>query len=46
MMEQMYVMIYNFMFSALPPLCIGAFEKKLPEDVLADNPRLYRYVRN
>jgi phospholipid-translocating ATPase len=45
MMEQMYVMIYNFMFSAAPPLAIGAFEKRLHEDILAKNPRLYRYVR-
>lgn len=45
MMEQMYVMIYNFMFSAAPPLAIGAFEKRLHENILSKNPRLYRYVR-
>ncbi|KAL7043840.1 hypothetical protein ACKWTF_001683 [Chironomus riparius] len=45
MMEQMYVMIYNFMFTAAPPLAIGAFEKRLHEDILIKNPRLYRYGR-
>jgi phospholipid-translocating ATPase len=44
MMEQMYVMIYNFMFTAAPPLAVGAFEKRLHEDILIKNPRLYRYV--
>lgn len=43
-MEQIHVMIYNFMFSALPPLAIGAFEKRLHDDILSKNPRLYRYV--
>lgn len=44
MMEQMYVMIYNFMFTAAPPLAMGAYEKRLHEGLLSKNPRLYRYV--
>lgn len=40
----MYVMIYNFMFTAAPPLAIGAYEKRLHEDILTRNPKLYRYV--
>lgn len=44
MMEQMYVMIYNFMFTAAPPLAMGAYEKRLHENILSKTPKLYRYV--
>jgi phospholipid-translocating ATPase len=43
-METLYVMIYNFMFTAAPPLALGAFEKRLDENLLAKSPKLYRYV--
>lgn len=39
------MMIYNFMFTAAPPLAIGAYEKRLHENLLSKSPRLYRYVR-
>ncbi|KAG5676651.1 hypothetical protein PVAND_006470 [Polypedilum vanderplanki] len=45
MMEQMYVMIYNFLFTAVPPIAVGAFEKRLHEDILIKNPKLYRWGR-
>lgn len=44
-MEQMYAMIYNFMFTAAPPIAIGAYEKRLHENILSKTPRLYRYGR-
>lgn len=44
MMEQHYVMIYNFMFTAAPPLAMGAYEKRLHENLLSKSPKLYRYV--
>lgn len=43
-MEQHYVMIYNFMFTAAPPLAMGAYEKRLHENLLSKSPKLYRYV--
>lgn len=38
------MMIYNFMFTAAPPLAMGFYEKRLHEDILSKSPRLYRYV--
>ena len=43
-MEQMYVMIFNFVFTSLPPIAIGAYEKRLHENLLTKTPKLYRYV--
>lgn len=43
-MEQMYVMIFNFVFTSLPPIAIGAYENRLHEDLLTRTPKLYRYV--
>jgi phospholipid-translocating ATPase len=44
MINDMYLMIFNFVFTSLPPLAIGVYDKKLADDVLLRNPRLYRYV--
>lgn len=38
------MMIYNFMFTAAPPLAMGAYEKRLHENILSKTPKLYRYV--
>lgn len=44
MIDQMYLMLYNLVFTALPPLVIGVYDKNIPEDLLFSKPYLYRYV--
>ncbi|TMW42349.1 hypothetical protein DOY81_012571 [Sarcophaga bullata] len=45
MMDQMYLMLYNLIFTSLPPLAIGVYDKRVPEDLLLKNPYLYKYGR-
>ncbi|KAH8329082.1 hypothetical protein KR074_003510 [Drosophila pseudoananassae] len=45
MMDQMYLMLYNLIFTSLPPLAIGVYEKRVPEDLLLKNPYLYKNGR-
>jgi len=44
MMDQMYLMLYNLIFTSLPPLAIGVYDKRVPEDLLLKNPYLYKNV--
>lgn len=44
MIDQMYLMLYNLVFTALPPLVIGVYDKTIAEDLLFAKPYLYRYV--
>lgn len=37
-------MLFNLLFTALPPLVIGAYDKTIPEDLLFSKPYLYKYV--
>ncbi|EDV33016.2 uncharacterized protein Dana_GF22754 [Drosophila ananassae] len=45
MMDQMYLMLYNLIFTSLPPLAIGVYDKRVPEDLLLKNPYLYKNGR-
>ncbi|XP_055601300.1 phospholipid-transporting ATPase VD isoform X2 [Uranotaenia lowii] len=45
MIDEMYLMIYNLIFTALPPLAIGVYDKKVLDDLLLNYPRLYRHGR-
>ncbi|GAB0089123.1 Phospholipid-transporting ATPase [Sergentomyia squamirostris] len=45
MIDQMYLMLYNLVFTSLPPLAIGVYDKCIPEDLLFSQPQLYRYGR-
>lgn len=45
MIDQMYLMLYNLVFTSLPPLVIGVYDKTITEDLLFTKPYLYRYVR-
>lgn len=45
MIDEIYLMIYNLIFTALPPLAIGVYDKKIIDDLLLNYPRLYRHVR-
>lgn len=42
--DQMYLMLFNLIFTALPPLAIGVYDKTIPEDLLFSKPYLYKYV--
>lgn len=44
MIDQMYLMLYNLLFTSLPPLVIGVYDKTIAEDLLFSKPYLYRYV--
>lgn len=46
MIDQMYLMLFNLIFTALPPIVIGVYDKTIPEDLLFSKPYLYRYVSN
>ncbi|KAK9870972.1 hypothetical protein WA026_009932 [Henosepilachna vigintioctopunctata] len=45
MIDQMYLMLYNLLFTSLPPLAIGVYDQDAPEDLLKDKPYLYRQGR-
>lgn len=44
MIDQMYLMLFNLFFTALPPLVIGVYDKKVTEDLLMTGPHLYKNV--
>jgi phospholipid-translocating ATPase len=44
MIDEVYLMIYNFVFTSLPPLAIGVYDMKITQDLLLNVPRLYRHV--
>lgn len=45
MIDQMYLMLYNLLFTSLPPLAIGVYDQDAPEELLRDKPFLYRRGR-
>lgn len=45
MIDQMYLMLYNLLFTSLPPLAIGVYDKCVHEDLLYMKPQLYRLGR-
>ncbi|KAL5280993.1 ATP10B family protein [Megaselia abdita] len=45
MIDQMYLMLYNLVFTSVPPIVMGVYEKRVPADLLWNNPYLYRYGR-
>ncbi|XP_068140555.1 phospholipid-transporting ATPase VD isoform X1 [Drosophila tropicalis] len=45
MIDQMYLMLYNLIFTSLPPLAIGVYDKRVPEELLLKNPHLYKNGR-
>lgn len=45
MIDQMYFMLYNLLFTSLPPLAIGVYDKDAPEKLLREHPYLYRQGR-
>ncbi|XP_018563796.1 probable phospholipid-transporting ATPase VD isoform X2 [Anoplophora glabripennis] len=45
MIDQMYLMLYNLLFTSLPPLAIGVYDQDAPAHVLLEKPYLYRRGR-
>ncbi|CAG9864504.1 unnamed protein product [Phyllotreta striolata] len=45
MIDQMYLMLYNLLFTSLPPLAIGVYDQDAPQEILLKNPYLYRRGR-
>uniref|UniRef100_A0A182JIU2 Phospholipid-transporting ATPase n=1 Tax=Anopheles atroparvus TaxID=41427 RepID=A0A182JIU2_ANOAO len=45
MIDEVYLMIYNLLFTALPPLAIGVYDKKIIDDLLLAYPQLYQHGR-
>ncbi|RZB54427.1 phospholipid-transporting ATPase VD, partial [Asbolus verrucosus] len=45
MIDQMYLMLYNLLFTSMPPLAIGVYDQDAPEELLREKPYLYRQGR-
>lgn len=45
MIDQMYLMLYNLLFTSLPPIAIGVYDQDAPDTLLLNNPYLYKTGR-
>ncbi|RZF38045.1 hypothetical protein LSTR_LSTR006444 [Laodelphax striatellus] len=45
MFDQMYHMLYNLVFTSLPPLAIGVYDQDVPQQILLTRPGLYKQGR-
>jgi len=45
MIDQMYLMLFNLLFTSLPPLAVGVFDRDAPADLLSSSPPLYSVGR-
>ncbi|XP_012281386.1 probable phospholipid-transporting ATPase VD isoform X2 [Orussus abietinus] len=45
MIDQIYLMLYNLLFTSLPPLALGVYDRVAAAGVLLSNPRLYERSR-
>ncbi|XP_053599643.1 phospholipid-transporting ATPase VD [Plodia interpunctella] len=45
MIDQMHLMLYNLMFTAWPPIVIGAYDRVAPASLLIERPGLYSASR-
>ena len=41
MIDQIYLMLYNLIFSSLPPLVLGIYDQIAKPEVLLESPKLY-----
>ena len=42
MIDQMYLMLYNLVFTSLPPMAIGVFDQDATDTILMEKPILYQ----
>ena len=45
MIDQMYLMLYNLIFTSIPPMAIGVFDQDAPDTLLESKPHLYKQGR-
>ncbi|XP_076273548.1 phospholipid-transporting ATPase VD isoform X2 [Rhynchophorus ferrugineus] len=45
MIDQMYLMLYNLLFTSLPPIAIGVYDQDAPDKLLREKPYLYKNGR-
>ena len=45
MIDQMYLMLYNLIFTSVPPMAIGVFDQDAPDSILESKPHLYKQGR-
>ncbi|XP_015433968.1 PREDICTED: probable phospholipid-transporting ATPase VD isoform X2 [Dufourea novaeangliae] len=45
MVDQIYLMLYNLMFTSMPPLALGVYDRVASPDVLMSMPHLYKRGR-
>ncbi|XP_071452403.1 phospholipid-transporting ATPase VD isoform X2 [Hetaerina americana] len=45
MIDQMYLLLYNLLFTSLPPIAIGVYDRDAPDDLLLSQKALYRQGR-
>ncbi|CAH2063123.1 unnamed protein product, partial [Iphiclides podalirius] len=45
MIDQLHLMAYNLMFTAFPPIVIGAYDRTAPASLLSERPGLYGAAR-
>ena len=45
MIDQMYLMLYNLLWTSLPPMALGTLDQDAPDTVLRANPKLYTQGR-
>ncbi|XP_046395531.1 phospholipid-transporting ATPase VD isoform X2 [Ischnura elegans] len=45
MIDQMYLLLYNLLFTSLPPIAVGAYDRDAPDDLLLSHKALYRQGR-
>ncbi|KAF4521458.1 hypothetical protein B566_EDAN001755 [Ephemera danica] len=45
MIDQMYLMLFNLVFTSLPPIAIGVYDQDAPAELLLSKPALYKQGR-
>lgn len=44
--EEMFLTLYNVLFTSFPPICIGLFDRDVREYLIARYPQLYKPIKN
>ncbi|XP_042867985.1 phospholipid-transporting ATPase VA-like isoform X1 [Penaeus japonicus] len=45
MIDQMYLMVFNLLFTSIPPIIVGIYDQDAPAEVLLSQPQLYAQGR-
>lgn len=45
MIDQMYLMVFNLLFTSVPPIIVGIYDQDAPAEVLLSQPQLYAQGR-